>query len=223
MLGRTGTLPHCSEGRGGARGAVPPRRPNKRRGGKHCTNFRPGLLQHPFAPHAQFLPNKAHYWQKVKFWWARPLSRAKARRRRAPARYRYTHMYVHGFSGRRPGLVAPPRKETLRSGRIDVFARLKRLIRPQNAVLDLGCGPGILARELGRRDIVGAAPPMHQQPQRASAQIPLRSMQACGHVRTHRTGAFARTRTDTAVVPDLPVVGSHAVWQCRSCHHGGLR
>lgn len=46
-------------------------------------------------------------------------------------------------------------KETLRSGRVDVFAAVKRLLRAEDRVLDLGCGPGLLARETGRRDIVG--------------------------------------------------------------------
>lgn len=46
-------------------------------------------------------------------------------------------------------------KETLRAGRCDVLARVVRLLKPDDRVLDLGCGPGLLAKEAGRRDIMG--------------------------------------------------------------------
>jgi len=46
-------------------------------------------------------------------------------------------------------------KESSRSGRCDVLRRVAKLLLPDDRVLDLGCGPGLLAREAGRRDISG--------------------------------------------------------------------
>jgi len=46
-------------------------------------------------------------------------------------------------------------RATIRSGRCDVLAHITRLLRSSSMVLDLGCGAGLLAREAGRRDIVG--------------------------------------------------------------------
>lgn len=46
-------------------------------------------------------------------------------------------------------------RETLRSGRCDLLMRVARLIKASERVLDLGCGPGLLAKEANRRDIVG--------------------------------------------------------------------
>jgi len=46
-------------------------------------------------------------------------------------------------------------KATVRSGRCDVLAHVTRLLHSSKTVLDLGCGAGLLAREAGRRDIVG--------------------------------------------------------------------
>lgn len=46
-------------------------------------------------------------------------------------------------------------KLTLRSGRSDVLVTLARRLAGAEKVLDLGCGPGLLAREARRRDIVG--------------------------------------------------------------------
>uniref|UniRef100_A0A7S0B1P3 Methyltransferase domain-containing protein n=1 Tax=Pyrodinium bahamense TaxID=73915 RepID=A0A7S0B1P3_9DINO len=44
---------------------------------------------------------------------------------------------------------------TLRSGRCDVLAHVAKLVAKSGRVLDLGCGPGLLAKEACRRDIVG--------------------------------------------------------------------
>lgn len=46
-------------------------------------------------------------------------------------------------------------RATLRSGRCDMLAHVARLLRRGERVLDLGCGPGLLAREAGRRDFLG--------------------------------------------------------------------
>jgi len=46
-------------------------------------------------------------------------------------------------------------RATIRSGRCDVLAHITKLLRGSSIVLDLGCGAGLLAREAGRRDIVG--------------------------------------------------------------------
>jgi SAM-dependent methyltransferase len=46
-------------------------------------------------------------------------------------------------------------RTTLRSGRSDVLAHVSQLLRAEEVVLDLGCGPGLLAKEAKRRDIVG--------------------------------------------------------------------
>merc|ERR1719353_720578 len=44
---------------------------------------------------------------------------------------------------------------TLRTGRIDVISHICRRLRTGGRVIDLGCGCGLLAKEAGRRDIVG--------------------------------------------------------------------
>merc|ERR1712154_321776 len=46
-------------------------------------------------------------------------------------------------------------RETLRSGRCDILSRVARQLKRDERVLDLGCGPGLLAQEAGRRDIMG--------------------------------------------------------------------
>lgn len=46
-------------------------------------------------------------------------------------------------------------KETARSGRSAVLLKVAKLLRKDERVLDLGCGPGCLAKEAGRRDIMG--------------------------------------------------------------------
>eukprot|EP00927_Polykrikos_kofoidii_P049261 TRINITY_DN43346_c0_g1_i1.p1 TRINITY_DN43346_c0_g1~~TRINITY_DN43346_c0_g1_i1.p1 ORF type:complete len:376 (+),score=60.19 TRINITY_DN43346_c0_g1_i1:183-1310(+) len=46
-------------------------------------------------------------------------------------------------------------RESLRCGRSDVLNHIARRLRKCSQVVDLGCGPGLLAKESGRRDIVG--------------------------------------------------------------------
>ncbi|CAK0891852.1 unnamed protein product [Prorocentrum cordatum] len=47
------------------------------------------------------------------------------------------------------------RRATENSGRLGAVERVGALVSGCQRVLDLGCGPGLLARESGRRDIVG--------------------------------------------------------------------
>merc|ERR1719383_310116 len=46
-------------------------------------------------------------------------------------------------------------KSTVRSGRTELLGHLCRRLEKCSRVLDLGCGCGLLAKEAGRRDIVG--------------------------------------------------------------------